>query len=493
MSELHPPWIEAAVLIPLIGAAWVSRIRDPEFARRHSLWFAGLALACTVGAWVDFAAGDASSVHDRWSLAAKLFGRGSFQLDELSAPLLPLAGLLCFLVPLTTLRTKRRRFYFAGTLASEAILLALLSCREPWGIIALLALRTLHPFLELRARGRPTRVFTLHMALFIGSLAAGWGLLQTGGPRTLAVALLLLGVLIRSGVTPLHCWVADLFEHATFGTALLFLTPMVGEYAAIRLLLPVAPDWALRAVALLALVTAVYAAGMALVQREARRFFSYLFLSHSALVLVGLDVATPISLTGALSVWLSVGLALAGLGLTLRSIEARTGRLSLADFQGLYDHMPTLASFFLLTGLASVGFPGTFGFVGTELLVDGTTQAYPYIGMAVVVAAALNGIAVLQAYFAIFTGKRHVTSICLRRRRAEQIAVLTLALLILGGGLFPEPGVVSRHRAAVLLLTERAQSRTGPLADGETAADRSAAAPPARFLQSTANFPGSHE
>ena len=40
----------------------------------------------------------------------------------------------------------------------------------------------------------------------------------------------------------------------------------------------------------MSLVTAVYAAGMAVVQREARRFFAYLFLSHASLVLVGLEL-----------------------------------------------------------------------------------------------------------------------------------------------------------------------------------------------------------
>ena len=67
--------------------------------------------------------------------------------------------------------------------------------------------------------------------------------------------------------------------------------------------------------------------GMALVQREGRRFFCYVFLSHSALVLVGVDTiarspsgrADPDGLTGGLCVWLSVGLALAGFGLTLRA------------------------------------------------------------------------------------------------------------------------------------------------------------------------------
>src|SRR5206468_9529420 len=224
-----------------------------------------------------------------------------------------------------------------------------------------------------------------------------------------AAVLLMAAVLIRSGIVPLHCWMTDLFEHASFGRALLFVTPMVGAYAAVRLVLPIAPDWVLRSAALLSLLTAVYAACMALVQHEARRFFCYLFLSHSSLVLVGLEVANTIGLTGALCVWLSVGLSLAGFGLTLRSVEARTGRLSLDQFHGLYERTPMLAILFLLMGLGSIGFPGTLGFVGTELLVEGAVRIHPVIGtetldhggvnayplvvsMAIVVAAALNGL-----------------------------------------------------------------------------------------------------
>src|SRR5262249_52361413 len=161
---------------------------------------------------------------------------------------------------------------------------------------------------------------------------------------------------------PVHCWVTNWIEHASFGNALLFVAPLTGVYAAIRLVLPIAPDWILQGIGLVSLTTAVYAAGLATVQREARRFFAYLFLSHTALVLVGLELHTSISLTGALCLWFSVLLSLAGLGLTLRALEARFGRLTLTHYRGLYEHVPTLAVCFLLMGLATVGFPGTVGF-----------------------------------------------------------------------------------------------------------------------------------
>ncbi|MCA9050301.1 MAG: oxidoreductase, partial [Planctomycetaceae bacterium] len=246
-------------------------------------------------------------------------------------------------------------------------------------------------------------------------------------------------------------------------TALLFVSPMTGAYVVMRMVLPIAPSWALQSIALVSLFTSVYAAGMALVQSDARRFFCYLFLSHSSLVLVGLELMTPIGLTGALCVWISVGLAMGGFGLTLRSIEARIGRFTLTPFRGLYEHMPTLASLFLVTGLASIGFPGTIGFIGTELLVEGAVGVYPLIGLCVVVAAALNSIAVMLAYFRIFTGTRHVVSASLRVRPAERVAVLILSALILGGGLFPQPGVSSRYHAAIELINHRSPGEDGDI------------------------------
>jgi NADH-quinone oxidoreductase subunit M len=457
--ELHLPWLELAILMPLIGMIWAARVRDPEEAQRRSLIFSALALAFAVGAWLDFDWIGSAQDHDRWSIASWLVGYEPFTIDRISAPLLPMAALIYFVTALATLRTKVRRFSFGWTLASEAIVLATLSCVGPWSIIVLLAIGVLPPLAELRSRGKPMRVFALHMALFVALLLLG-GLLTFRSapgeaPSTIGVLLLLAAALIRSGVFPAHCWMTDLFEHATFGTALLFVTPMIGVYAVVRLVLPMAPDWALHGMALISLFTAVYASGMALVQREARRFFCYLFLSHASLVLVGLELATPIGLTGALCLWISVGLSLTGFGLTLRAIESRMGRVSLAEYHGLYEHAPMLGAFFLLTGMASIGFPGTIGFVGGELLLEGVVNVYPLIGMAVVIAAALNGIGVMQAYFRVFTGKKHTASISLRSRWQEQAAVLSLAVLILGGGLAPQPGLISRRAAATQIIESR--------------------------------------
>jgi len=458
MNEFHFPWLITSVLVPLIGTVVVGRVKDVCQARHLCLVFSVITFALTLCAWRDFVVLDTYQAVDNWDFGQEWLGQRLLRVDELSVPLLPLAALLHVLTTVTTLRTKMRRFSFAWSLASLAMVLAMFACDDPWSLIVFMSAAVVPPYIELRSRNKPTGVYVFHMALFVGLLIAGQAAVEAEGQSMhslWAIVPLVGAVFIRTGIIPLHCWMTDLFENATFGTALLFCTPVSGAYAAVRLVLPVAPDWVLRSIGIMSLATAVYAAAMALVQTEARRFFCYVLLSNTALVLAGLESASALGLTGALCVWLSIGLSLGGFGVVLRALEARRGRLSLTEFNGLYEHMPTLAVCFMLTGLASVGFPGTLGFIGGELLVDAAVEAYPYIGVVVVVAAAFNGIAVLRAYFYLFTGTRYQSSISLQIGAREKLSVLILATLLIGGGLFPQMNVSSRYHAAKQLLDHR--------------------------------------
>lgn len=462
MTELHLPWLELCVLVPLLGSLWVSRLRDTTVARNHSVAFVGLTFLLAAGAWLDFISmRGASEAVDRFHLSSLVFGRELLKIDEISAPLLPLAALLFALVTVATVRSKARRFSFTWTLLSEAILLATFACSEPWPLIVLLSLGTLPPLFELRARGRSPGMYISYLGLFIALLAIGQGMVQSEGGKEhslYAIVPLLVAILIRSGIFPFHSWVADLFERSSFGSALLFVTPLAGVYAAVRLVLPIAPDWVMRSMGIMSLLTAVYAGAMAIVQVEGRRMFSFLFISHAAVILAGLEMATVQGLTGALCVWISVSLSMTGFGLALRAVEARRGRLQLTSYQGLYEQMPLLAACFLLTGLATVGFPGTMGYVGSELLIDGAVHTYPHMGIAVVIAAALNGIAVVHVYFMVFTGARHISSISLKMGRREKLALLTLVVLLFAGGIAPQLNIGSRHHAAEELLKKRGLS-----------------------------------
>jgi len=282
MTELHLPWLELTILIPLLGA--LACLREGN-GRSHAIAIAAAALTliASLAAWQDFLTLHTFAAHDHWYFARTWLGDEMLVIDELTAPLLSLSALAYLAIIIATVKAKARRFSFPGTLSSLAILMATLSSRESWLLAGLLALSVWPVDRELRQRGRPTRVFRLHMGLFLALLAAGWGLVELQGPSYLAAALLTMAVLVRCGLAPVHCWLTDLYANATFGTALLFTTPMVGVYAAMRFVFPLAPAGSLRLIAIASMITALYAAAMTLVQRDARRFFCYLLLSHTSL------------------------------------------------------------------------------------------------------------------------------------------------------------------------------------------------------------------
>jgi NADH-quinone oxidoreductase subunit M len=457
MELLSLPWLEAAILIPLVGAVVVSRIRDPFRAAGWGLTLSGITFACAL--FASFAFG-LPSVTPSSDLQETLLGHRYFHLDNLSLPFIPIIALLHFLTALATPRIKMRRFSYSWSLAYEGLRLMTFACSEPWLLVFLLVIGTVPPLIELLNRGKSPRIYILHMGLFALLLVNGWAMVDptAATPESqpvFGVLLLLMAVLVLCGTFPAHCWVTDWFENASFGNALLFVAPLTGVYAAVRLVLPIAPDWVLQSIGVISLITAVYAAAMATIQIDSRRFLAFLFLSYSSMVLVGLELTTPLCLTGALRLWSALILSLGGFGITLRALEARIGRVPLNKYHGLYEQSPVQAVCFLMTGLATVGFPGTASFIATDLLVDGAVHANVFEGFCLVLAAALNGIAVLRVYFLIFTGTRHTSAVSLKVNWKERIAVLTLAALILGGGVFPQPAIESRHQAAEAILEDR--------------------------------------
>ena len=142
MHELHLPWMELSVLIPLIGAVCVKLIRDTDVMYRISVIVCLLTLACATGEWIDFGLMHTFEAHEHFDFLATLLHKEIFVIDELNAPLLPLAALLYLMTVLSTLRTKMNRFSFSATLVSESILLGILSCRHPLAIILLSSKRT---------------------------------------------------------------------------------------------------------------------------------------------------------------------------------------------------------------------------------------------------------------------------------------------------------------------------------------------------------------
>jgi NADH-quinone oxidoreductase subunit M len=392
-------------------------------------------------------------------------GEAIIRIGALSGVLLPFAAGLWLLTVAVTPRASLDRgglrrtaiatlITLASFLTESAVVLLMLSVASVWAFMSALA----DPAHRRQRRivgvylGCSTLLFGIGIALLIGPGARGTTV-ETAGLWLIAIA-----ALIRKGIVPFHAWVPEVFDHGRLGPAILFNAPQLGAYMTVVLIVPRASPDLLRVIAILALGTAVYGAALALVQTSARRACGYLFMSQSALVMAGLDCTSVSALAGGLLVWLSAGLAFAGLARAVLVLEARRGRLDLTTYHGGYERMPLLAISFLAMGLACTGFPGTLGFVGQELLVDGAVDAFPVMGFGVVIASALTGLAVLRMYFSLFCGRpdrRAHPSLRFGLTPREAWTFVALVTVLIGFGLVPRPIVDSRFAASDDILRLR--------------------------------------
>jgi NADH-quinone oxidoreductase subunit M len=347
----------------------------------------------------------------------------------------------------------------ASFVTESAVVLLVLSVCSMWVLLAALGDQDHRGQRRVAAAylGTSTVLFGAGVVMLIGPGTHGT-IAETAG-----LWLIVIAALIRKGIIPFHAWVPEVFDRGRLGPAILFTAPQLGAYITVVLIVPRASPGMLRTIAMLALATAVYGAALALTQRSARRACGYLFVSQSALVMAGLDCTSATALAGGLLVWLSAGIAFAGLARCVLVLEARRGRLDLTTYHGGYERMPVLASSFLAMGLACTGFPGTLGFVGQELLVTGAIDQFPVMGFAIVIASALTGLAVVRMYFSLFCGRsapptRAAAALALKRREAWTFGAVVVTLI--GFGIAPRLLVDSRFSAAEDVL----RLRTSPSA-----------------------------
>jgi NADH-quinone oxidoreductase subunit M len=456
-------WLASIALLPalVIAASFfhleVERLRRFAVVSAGAMVFATLAVAVSPHLRVLSIRSNALS----WLPG----GEAIVRIDSLSSVLLPFAAGLWLLTVAVTPRALLDRgglrrtalatlITLASFLTESAVIILGLSAASVWTFLSALSdpAHRGQRRVVLSYLGISTLIFGVGVALLIGP----W--VRNTTIERAAMWLIVIAALVRKGIMPFHAWVPEVFDHGRLGPAILFSAPQIGAYMTVVLVVPRASPEMLRVIAILALGTAVYGAALALVQRSARRACGYLFMSQSALVMAGLDCSSVSALAGGLLVWLSSGLAFAGLARCVLVLEARRGRLDLTTYHGGYERMPLLAVSFLAMGLACTGFPGTLGFVGQELLVNGAVDAFPVMGFAVVIASALTGLAVLRMYFSLFCGRSDVSSHSVTRfglARREAWTFVALVMVLVAFGIVPRPLVDSRFAASDDILLQR--------------------------------------
>lgn len=460
-GSLILPAALAAVAAPLFGSLLAALGVARRVPRRLAVTSASIALAAAVAVTVLWQAGDGRAV----TFGEKFGGGWPIHIDGLTAALLPSIAFIQLAIVLVAPRRDLEEEMVMRTLLCTAATLALVCTSHP-GLLVLLWIVTAVPiWLSTKATpgGRTAaRVFSIYLAFGTVCLTAGVAMLVADPPWERSSGLLgvvggwlvAVAVMTREGIFPFHSWYLALFSGAPMSTALTATMPQVGAYTAVRLLVGHADGVAseLEVLSQAALVTTVYGAALALVQRDLRGFIGALSLSQSAVVLAGLSGTLPMELNGAFCLWLSSGVAITGIGLVIWALESRAGPIPLDSPQGRFWDAPALAGFFLLFGMATIGLPGTFSFVAGDIMVSGTLDDQLHAGLMVIVSTVLSGIAVMRCWFHVFGGPSAVDSPRHAILRREKVPMTVLFLALVAAGLNPRPIVLMLERAAAQIL-----------------------------------------
>jgi NADH-quinone oxidoreductase subunit M len=244
---------------------------------------------------------------------------------------------------------------------------------------------------------------------------------------------------------PVHTWLPDAHVQApTAGSVILAgVLLKMGGYGFIRFSLPMFPEasaqfaWLVFA---LSMVAVVYTSLVALVQHDMKKLIAYSSVAHMAIVTIGLFAFNPQGLEGSMIVMLSHGLVSGALFLSVGVIYDRLHTREIDRYGGLAINMPYYALFMMLFTMASVGLPGTSGFVGEFLSLAGIYQVSSWVTFVCTTGIILGAAYMLYLYRRVIFGEQKNADAAAMRDLdwREWTMMAPIAAAVLWMGVYPE-------------------------------------------------------
>ena len=250
---------------------------------------------------------------------------------------------------------------------------------------------------------------------------------------------------IKAPLWPLHTWLPDAAQSATPGTSVLLLGVLdkVGTFGMIRYCLSLFPEASKTftpVILVLAVISIIYGAILAIGQRDLMRLIAFTSISHFGFITMGIFAMTSQSQSGATLYMFNHGFSTAALFLVGGWMISRRGSSTIADFGGLQRVTPVMAWMFFLAGMSSLALPGLSSFVSEFLVLVGTFTRYPVHAIiatfGIVLAALYILIPVQKALHGPTTpGNENLRDLNLR----EKVAIAPVIAIIVVLGFYPSP------------------------------------------------------
>jgi NADH-quinone oxidoreductase subunit M len=250
---------------------------------------------------------------------------------------------------------------------------------------------------------------------------------------------------IKAPMFPVHTWLPDTTENATPGTSVLLVSVLdkIGTFGMIRFCLELFPEasrWATPVVVVLAIISILYGAFMAIGSNNISRLIAYTSVSHFGFIVLGIFVMNSRGLSGANLYMFNHGLSTAALFLITGYLISRRGSALISDYGGVEKVAPVLAGLFLVAGLSSLSLPGLSPFVSELMVMVGAFVYSPWAAAFAVPGIVLAAIYILWMYQRTMTGPVREDVLGMRDLNVREVsAVAPLLLLIVVLGFFPRP------------------------------------------------------
>ncbi len=489
-------WVlHALIWLPILGIGLVLWAEEDR-AKHLAFWWSFGVFVLSLGLWWAF---DPTS--------------GSLQMES-SVPWIPswgvsyslgVDGISLFMVLLTTFTStlailgsfnyvkKRQRGFYALMLLLEAGVVGVFTATDLFLFYIFFELTLVPMYFIIGVWGGERRIYAaIKFFLFtaFGSLLMLVGILYVffkaktllgvptfayadllrvplSGPEQLWLfAAFALAFAVKVPMFPLHTWLPDAHVEApTPGSVVLAAVLLkMGTYGFFRFVLPMFPVAAqhptvVAVMMILAVTGIVYTAWVAAVQPDAKKLVAYTSVAHMGFVMLGVFALTVNGLQGGLVVMISHGISTGALFLLVGMMYERRHTRDIAAFGGISRVTPWFATAFMITALASIGVPGTSGFIGEFLSLLGAFQTHRVLAVVAasgVVFAAFYMLPMVQKVF--FNALEKPENREMKDLSGREIAILApMCALMIFIGWHPSP-FLSRMELSVQNVLERVEA-----------------------------------